>query len=55
MLDVGRGTFARDGIFVAEDEDVLVFAEEAVDVFEFTVGGLRVKPWVAGLVWFGGK
>lgn len=43
VLNVGSRPFAGDGIFVAEDEDVLIFAEEAVDIFEFAVGSFGVK------------
>lgn len=44
VLDVGGRPFAGDGIFIAEDEDILIFAEEAVDVLEFAVGRFRVEP-----------
>ena len=44
VLDVGGRALAGDGVFVAEDEDGLVFAEEAVDVFEFAAGGCGVEP-----------
>ena len=43
MLDVCSRSFACDGILVAEDEDVLIFAEEAVNVFKFAVGGFGVE------------
>ena len=48
MLNVRGGSLAGDGVFVAEDEDGLVFAEEAVDVFEFAVGGFGVEPVFGG-------
>lgn len=43
VFDVCGRALAGDGVFVAEDEDGLVFAEEAVDVFEFAVGGFGVE------------
>ena len=43
VLDVCGRALAGDGVFIAEDEDGLVFAEEAVDVFEFAVGGFGVE------------
>ena len=53
VLDVRGRALAGDGIFVSEDEDGLVFAEEAVDVFEFAVGGFGVKSFcVRGKIQF---
>ena len=43
VLDICGRALARDGVFVSEDEDVLVFAEESVDVLEFAVGGFGVE------------
>ena len=49
VLDVCGRALAGDGGFVAEDEDGLVFAEEAVDVFELAGGGLGLEPvWGVG-------
>ena len=43
MLNVCLRALAGDSVLVAEDEDVLIFPEEAINVFEFSTGGLRVK------------
>ena len=48
MLDICGGALACDGVFVSEDQDVLLLAEEAVDVFEFAVGGFGVEAGVLG-------
>ena len=39
VLDICQGSLCSDGVFVREDEYVVVFTEEAVDVFEGAVGG----------------
>lgn len=43
MLNVYGGPFTGDGVFVAEDEDTLISAKEAVNVFEFAIRGFRVE------------
>ena len=43
VLDVCGGALACNGVFVSEYEDTLIFAEEAVDILEFAVGGFGVK------------
>ena len=43
VVDVGLRAARRDGVLVAVDEDVVVLAEEAVDVLERARGRLRVE------------
>ena len=43
VLDVRGWALACDGVFISEDEDVLVLAEQAVDVLEFAIGGFGVE------------
>ena len=43
MLDVCGGSFACDGVLISEDQDTLILAEQAVNVFEFAVGCFGVE------------
>lgn len=43
VLNVRQWTLRGNGIFVLEDEDVAILAEQAIDVFERAVGGFGVK------------
>ena len=42
-LDIRSRPLRGDGLLVPEDEQVVVFAVEAIDVLESAVGGLRVE------------
>ena len=43
MLDVTPRSLRADGLFIPAHDDAVVFAEEAIDIFESAVGGLRVE------------
>ena len=42
-LDVSKRTLGRDGIFIPEDQDVLVVTEETVNIFQGAVRGFGVE------------
>ena len=53
MLNVSKRTLGRDGIFILEDEDVLVVTEETVNIFEGAIRGFgveKVDDWDEGSV-----
>ena len=43
MLDVSKRTLGRDSIFIPEDQNVLVVAEETINVFEGAIRSFGVE------------
>ena len=51
MLNVSKRTLRRNGIFILEDQYVLVVSEETVNIFESAIRGFgveKVDDWDKG-------